>query len=324
MASQEGVKNVLAEWDVAQTETLLAKLEAERERRAEAERQKREAEHAQMESQLVDLDREYQAWQKRVAKCIEELNKRIYEHDSAAVECGVVKPEITLQVSPQSLFHIPPAKPWVSATIIQAIHEAEAELEIAKIRLEEARNAVSSMRLQIRQQEAEGRGQPFHPLLGISHKSLLHTLFCGYVWDNIQYCEIAVHLIWFTVEAGEVLPGVKVTIKELDDVLLRDVGNAIAESGKWVASISVPWVISHYACIHISCFLRWPLIIDPSAQAATFLRYRDTNYLHALNPREMEPEKVRMALLGAIRSVNLLPVWLALPEWYMISFFCSL
>ncbi len=48
-------------------------------------------------------------------------------------------------------------------------------------------------------------------------------------------------------------------------------------------------------------FARWPLIIDPSGQAATFLRYRDTNYIQALSPRQMEEEKIRLSVLGAIR-----------------------
>uniref|UniRef100_A0A674K1B4 IQ motif and ankyrin repeat containing 1 n=1 Tax=Terrapene triunguis TaxID=2587831 RepID=A0A674K1B4_9SAUR len=46
---------------------------------------------------------------------------------------------------------------------------------------------------------------------------------------------------------------------------------------------------------------RWPLIIDPSGQAATFLRYRDTNYLNTLNPNDMNMETIRLALLGALR-----------------------
>lgn len=46
---------------------------------------------------------------------------------------------------------------------------------------------------------------------------------------------------------------------------------------------------------------RWPLLIDTGEQAATFLRYRDTNYLNICNPRHMEPETIRMAILGAIR-----------------------
>ena len=46
---------------------------------------------------------------------------------------------------------------------------------------------------------------------------------------------------------------------------------------------------------------RWPLIIDPGKQAATFLRYRDTNYMNVCSPRHMEKEAIRMGLLGAIR-----------------------
>lgn len=37
----------------------------------------------------------------------------------------------------------------------------------------------------------------------------------------------------------EDLPGLKVMVKELDDVLFRDVGNRIAESGKLVISLII-------------------------------------------------------------------------------------
>uniref|UniRef100_A0A8C7RCG7 IQ motif and ankyrin repeat domain-containing protein LOC642574 homolog n=1 Tax=Oncorhynchus mykiss TaxID=8022 RepID=A0A8C7RCG7_ONCMY len=55
--------------------------------------------------------------------------------------------------------------------------------------------------------------------------------------------------------------------------------------------------------IHTGCVsdVRWPLLVDTYGQAATFLRYRDTNYLDALHPGDMQPEKLRLALLGAIR-----------------------
>ena len=53
-----------------------------------------------------------------------------------------------------------------------------------------------------------------------------------------------------------------------------------------------------------SIFCRWPLIIDPSGQTTIFLRYRDTNYINALNVTEMEPESLRKALIGAIRFVS--------------------
>lgn len=46
---------------------------------------------------------------------------------------------------------------------------------------------------------------------------------------------------------------------------------------------------------------RWPLVIDPSGQAATFLRYQDTNYVDAVNPDHLRPERIRLALLGSLR-----------------------
>ena len=46
---------------------------------------------------------------------------------------------------------------------------------------------------------------------------------------------------------------------------------------------------------------RWPLVIDTSGQAATFLRYQDTNYVDAVNPDHLRPERIRLALLGALR-----------------------
>ncbi|XP_067909710.1 IQ motif and ankyrin repeat domain-containing protein 1-like [Heterodontus francisci] len=71
-------------------------------------------------------------------------------------------------------------------------------------------------------------------------------------------------------------------IRELDDVLMKDVGNKIKQDG------------------------RWPLIIDQSGQASTFLRYRDTNFYDALNPGHMQPEVLRLGLLGAIRYGKML------------------
>ncbi|XP_078009988.1 IQ motif and ankyrin repeat domain-containing protein 1 isoform X1 [Phascolarctos cinereus] len=77
-------------------------------------------------------------------------------------------------------------------------------------------------------------------------------------------------------EEGE-LPGLKCPAAELHDVLLKDVGDRTQSDG------------------------RWPLVIDPTGQAATFLRYQDTNYLDTLNPAHMQPDRVRLALLGALR-----------------------
>ncbi|XP_041039290.1 IQ motif and ankyrin repeat domain-containing protein 1-like [Carcharodon carcharias] len=73
-------------------------------------------------------------------------------------------------------------------------------------------------------------------------------------------------------------------IRELDDVLMKDVGDKIKQDG------------------------RWPLIIDRSGQASTFLRYRDTNFYNALNPGHMQPEVLRLGLLGAIRFGKMLVI----------------
>ncbi|XP_053786090.1 IQ motif and ankyrin repeat domain-containing protein 1 isoform X5 [Desmodus rotundus] len=83
-----------------------------------------------------------------------------------------------------------------------------------------------------------------------------------------------------TQQAEEEPPGLTCQVTELHDVLMRDVGDRIRADG------------------------RWPLIIDPSGQAATFLRYQDTNYLDTVNPDHLQPERVRLALLGALRQVR--------------------
>ncbi|CAL1548532.1 unnamed protein product, partial [Lymnaea stagnalis] len=78
-------------------------------------------------------------------------------------------------------------------------------------------------------------------------------------------------------DVEDTLPGLKITIKDMEDVLFRDVGNRLNDSGKW------------------------PLLIDVSGQASTFLRYRDTNCICALRPSDMDDNNVRRCLLGAIR-----------------------
>ncbi|XP_030660292.1 putative IQ motif and ankyrin repeat domain-containing protein LOC642574 homolog [Nomascus leucogenys] len=75
----------------------------------------------------------------------------------------------------------------------------------------------------------------------------------------------------------EEAPGLKCQVTELHDVLMKDVGSHIRADG------------------------RWPLVIDPSGQVATFLRYQDTNYVDMANPEHLRPERMRLALLGALR-----------------------
>ena len=56
-----------------------------------------------------------------------------------------------------------------------------------------------------------------------------------------------------------------------------------------------------YSIDYIIIFVRWPLVIDIAKQCSTFLKYRDTNYLCVLSPRDMECETIRLAVLGALR-----------------------
>ena len=44
-----------------------------------------------------------------------------------------------------------------------------------------------------------------------------------------------------------------------------------------------------------------PLVIDTSSQASVFFRYADTNYVNACNRKDIEPNRLRRSLLGAIR-----------------------
>ncbi|XP_063047333.1 IQ motif and ankyrin repeat domain-containing protein 1-like [Engraulis encrasicolus] len=83
-------------------------------------------------------------------------------------------------------------------------------------------------------------------------------------------------------QAADQLSLAKLTLRE------QSGGDAVAERGG-------------VRCLLKVCVCRWPLIIDPSGQAATFLRYRDTNYVDAMHPENMKPDTLRLALLGSIR-----------------------
>ncbi|XP_063525272.1 IQ motif and ankyrin repeat domain-containing protein 1 isoform X4 [Pongo pygmaeus] len=96
-------------------------------------------------------------------------------------------------------------------------------------------------------------------------------------------------------------PGLKCQVTELHDVLMKDVGNRIRADGRSVLRVRRGrfgvWTNSS----DLMGVPRWPLVIDPSGQAATFLRYQDTNYVDTVNPEHLRPERMRLALLGALR-----------------------
>jgi len=47
---------------------------------------------------------------------------------------------------------------------------------------------------------------------------------------------------------------------------------------------------------------KWPLVLDVTGAASTFLRYRDVNYLDMQNPGDAQnPTRIRLAMVGALR-----------------------
>ncbi|KAG5451484.1 putative IQ motif and ankyrin repeat domain-containing protein LOC642574 [Clonorchis sinensis] len=119
----------------------------------------------------------------------------------------------------------------------QIIHDAELHVESTKVELDKAREKLQQARLDLRDEQRKDKRK----------------------------------------NSDDDRPGIVCSLKDLDDILFRDVGNRLGMAGKW------------------------PLVVDPSDRASTFLRYRDTNYVNILNPRQLEPEKLRISLLGALR-----------------------
>jgi hypothetical protein len=78
-------------------------------------------------------------------------------------------------------------------------------------------------------------------------------------------------------ELGDEIEGIEFPFKKLADVVFDDTDNLWVSSGKW------------------------PVIFDPSGRARTFLKYRNVIFVDTFSPRQMEPDALRHALLGALR-----------------------
>jgi len=131
---------------------------------------------------------------------------------------------------------------------IASIHDAELHLETTKVKMEKAQLELSQIQLKLREQQHMQRnmeaGEDGEEFEGVDEMSAL-----------VSRCNI----------------------KELTDVLFKDVGNKIRDSGKW------------------------PLLMDSTGQATLFLRYRDTNMVNILDTRACELNRLRESLLGSIR-----------------------
>ncbi|XP_036837636.1 IQ motif and ankyrin repeat domain-containing protein 1 isoform X2 [Oncorhynchus mykiss] len=215
-------------WDLSATDSMLSKMKAEEQRRAEEEEKQNEAEtdrrkqckranqkwpvfSLSLKEEVDQLQKEHERCQRELQKAFVELNKRITEHDTCVRKGMEEQAKVTLLV----------------------VHEAEDVLAKAQIAAHEAAGKLSLAKLTLREQSGG---------------------------DAV-------------LDRG----GVRCPVRDLEEVLIKDVGGKIKQDG------------------------RWPLLVDTYGQAATFLRYRDTNYLDALHPGDMQPEKLRLALLGAIR-----------------------
>ncbi|XP_072108199.1 IQ motif and ankyrin repeat domain-containing protein 1-like isoform X2 [Mobula birostris] len=218
VASTDPTLRTLQDWDISITVVLRERLEADLQRRREAEKRQKEEEADRIQSQVSELTKELSQYQHELQKAYCELHKRISEHDKC-VSKDMGKTNITLQ----------------------AVHDAEELLAVKKSAVAEAEQKLSLAKLQLRER--------------LQREASLTEL-----------------------------KGTLCHIRELDDVLLKDVGDKIKQDG------------------------RWPLIIDPSGQASTFLRYRDTNFHNALNPSHMKPEVLRLGLLRAIRYGKMLVI----------------
>ncbi|XP_075262932.1 IQ motif and ankyrin repeat domain-containing protein 1-like isoform X2 [Convolutriloba macropyga] len=219
IAASDSMKGLLEEWDIEMTERILERLEAEKERRRQEDRNTCNTQSNKLENEVEKAKKIYQACQKQLENSMCELNRRIYEHDKC-VRKMQNKSEITLK----------------------AIEDAQTTVDERQLEADKAKERLDAAKVTLREQKRQ---------VAVERRESLLEM--------------------------EMLPGEKVTVKELDDVLLRDVGNKLKTNPKW------------------------PLIIDIKGQASTFLRYRDTNFLLALSPQDMETESLRMALLGALR-----------------------
>lgn len=68
-SSFEHVRNVLESWDIAMTESMLQKMQADREKQRDDDRQVTEAETQKLETQLLAAEKEYSTLEKQVDCC---------------------------------------------------------------------------------------------------------------------------------------------------------------------------------------------------------------------------------------------------------------
>ncbi|KAF7247573.1 hypothetical protein EG68_09990 [Paragonimus skrjabini miyazakii] len=214
IASEGALYDLLSSWDTAETVRLLRQINSHRKKLEDLLSRGAEALVNSLKTRVEQRKKVYKMAQNKVCHAHEELNRRIYEYDSA-------------KATGYENLSLPE----------QLICDAELHLETAKVNLETALGELQQAKLELREEERKDKRKVNE--------------------DN--------------------RPGIVCSLRDLDDVLFKDVGSHLAMAGKW------------------------PLVVDPTDRASTFLRYRDTNYVNVLNPHHLDPETIRIALLGALR-----------------------
>ncbi|XP_059930043.1 IQ motif and ankyrin repeat domain-containing protein 1-like isoform X1 [Gadus macrocephalus] len=240
VAPEESVAGVLRGWDLSLTDSMLTTMEAETQRRAEEEQEHEGALTDGLKQGLELVQKEHERCQRELQRARTQLSKRISEHDACS---GKGMEPVTLQT----------------------VHGAEGVLSDAREAARRASDQLSLAKLAVRERSGGGTGLrcAHHDAITACGRSVLRL-----GWSLRFYV---------TLDSVTENGGVLCRVRDLDDVLFKDVGGKIRHDG------------------------RWPLVVDPGGQAASFLRYRDTNYLDAVSPGGLQADRLRVSLLGAIR-----------------------
>ncbi|XP_058034374.1 IQ motif and ankyrin repeat domain-containing protein 1 [Ahaetulla prasina] len=166
VASLDSVVAVLSAWDVTLTDTMLQKMEAEQQRRAQQKQRHKEAEVRQTAEAVEQLTKEHERCSRELQQAYAELNRRITEHDKCQRK-QMGNAELTLH----------------------AVADAEGLVEKLRMAAEEAEEKLSLARLKLREQMQEG--------------------------------------------SPSEIPGLKCSVQELDDVLMKDVGGKMQVDGRY-------------------------------------------------------------------------------------------
>lgn len=171
----------------------------------------------------------------------------------------------------------------------EEMHDVEQVYEVCLKKHQAAQMIFAKAKMQMRQREKEW-GQK----LAAGHKDALEA--CASADQALQQAEeaaeearrsfdqAALARLAAAEQCGVILAvaGRDVPVRELNNVLLRDLGERIALSS------------------------RWPLVVDPENIAQKLIQYSGCSLLNFFYPSDMEPERLRLSLLTMLRAGGVL------------------